>query len=94
MKITQKDVQHVAALAHLELTYNELKTMTKQLDSFLSYVDKISTLDTKGVSPTISFYSTGNAFRSDTVRPSLSQKEALANSSQSNEQSFIVPQII
>lgn len=94
MKITEQDVQHVAHLARLNLTQEDLTTMTKQLDTFLTYVDKISALDTKDVVPTTHFFSKTNAFRNDDIRPSLSQKDALNNCAQTDEESFLVPRIL
>jgi len=50
-KISKEDVLRVAELAHLELSANEVETMTRQLDSILRYVDKLNELDTEGVEP-------------------------------------------
>ena len=94
MKITQEEVEHVANLARLHLDKNELEQMTAQLDTILSYVEKLEELDTSGVAPTTHAFSITNAFREDTVKPSLTQKDALAEGPKTNEESFIVPRII
>ena len=44
MKISKKEVEHVANLARLNLSADELETMTGQLDNILSYVDKLEEL--------------------------------------------------
>ena len=51
MKITREDVLRVAELAHLELTESEIEMYARQLDSILSYAEKLNELDTEGVQP-------------------------------------------
>lgn len=94
MKITKKEVLHVAHLARLSLTDEELEKMTGQLDNILSYVDKLSELDTGNILPTSHVFSVSNAFREDVVGESLPRNEALMNSPQHNEEMFQVPRII
>ena len=94
MKISRDEVEHVAHLARLHLSDDELQKMTKQLDTILSYVDKLEELDTSGLPPTTHVFSVSNAFRDDEVLPSLSRQEALACSPQHSEEMFQVPRII
>jgi aspartyl-tRNA(Asn)/glutamyl-tRNA(Gln) amidotransferase subunit C len=51
MKITREDVLRVAELAHLELSEAEIEMFSRQLDSILTYVDKLNELDTSSVEP-------------------------------------------
>jgi aspartyl-tRNA(Asn)/glutamyl-tRNA(Gln) amidotransferase subunit C len=94
MKITREEVEHVAHLARLNLDKQELGKLTEQLDNILSYVAKLDEIDTKDIIPTTHSFSISNAFREDSVKGSLSQKEALANCTQQNGECFIVPRII
>lgn len=94
MKISQQEVEHVAHLARLHLSREELQTMTGQLDTILSYIAKLDELDTSDVEPTTHALSVTNAFREDVVEPSLTQREALANAPQHNEESFMVPRVL
>lgn len=94
MKITREEVEHVAHLARLYLSENELETMTKQLDTILSYVAKLDELETEGTPPTTHAFSKSNAFRSDVVKESLDQDSALQNCANSGNEAFIVPRII
>lgn len=94
MKINKKDVEHVAHLARLTLSDNELETITGQLDNILSYFDKLSGLDTSNVVPTSHVFSVSNAFREDEEKDSLSQEQAVANGPQQNGEMFQVPRII
>lgn len=94
MKITREEVEHVARLARLNLSEEELARMTGQLDNILAYVAKLDELDTKDVVPTTHAFSIQNAFREDVVVESLPRKEALANGPNENGEAFIVPRII
>lgn len=94
MKISQQEVEHVAHLARLHLSREELRTMTTQLDMILSYVAKLDELDTSSVEPITHALSVTNAFREDKVKPSLTQREALANAPEHDEAFFIVPRVI
>ena len=94
MKITEKEVAHVAHLARLHLDPEELVRMTAQLDTILSYVAKLDELDTSGVEPTTHAFAINNAFREDEVRESLNRSQALANGPKQNGEAFVVPRII
>jgi len=94
MKITRAEVDKTARLARLDLSEAEAERMTAQLDTILSYVAKLDELDTSGVSSAACSQEAVNAFRADEVRPSLPREQALANSPQHNEESFVVPKII
>ena len=94
MKISKKEVEHVAHLARLNLTDRELEKMTGQLDNILSYVAKLDELDTSQIVPTSHVFSVSNAFREDVEKESLSQTEALKNGPQQDGVMFQVPKII
>jgi len=94
MKISKNEVRHVTDLARLTLSNEELEVMTSQLDTILSYVDKLEELDTSAVEPTTHVLSVTNAFREDRVTDSLSREESLANAPLHNNESFQVPKII
>lgn len=94
MKISSKEVEHVAKLARLELKPDEVERMTAQLDTILSYVAKLDELDTEGVPVTTHTQNIANAFREDEVRESLSRDKAIANGPRVNGESFVVPRIL
>lgn len=94
MKISRKEVEHVAGLAKLNMSEEELVRMTEQLDTILSYVAKLDELDTRGVDPTTHAFSINNAFREDEMQDSLPRDEALANGPNVNGEAFVVPKII
>ncbi len=94
MKISQKDVEHVARLARLTLEPEDLKVMTEQMDAILGYVDKLNELDTKDIEPMAHAVPMSNAFREDNISPAIGIERALQNSPASGENCFKVPKVI
>ena len=94
MKITEKDVEHVARLARLQLNSAELKVMTSQMDAMLGYVDKLNELDTAGVEPMAHAVPMSNAFREDEATASIGVDRALQNAPEADETCFRVPKVI
>jgi aspartyl-tRNA(Asn)/glutamyl-tRNA(Gln) amidotransferase subunit C len=94
MKITPQEISHVANLARLHMTQQEVEAMARQLDEILNYVAKLNELDTESVTPTTHAISIVNAFREDEVKPSLSSDKSLGNGPQQNGESFVVPRVI
>lgn len=94
MKLSKNEVEHVANLARLNLSDEELETMTGQLDNILSYVDKLEEIDTTDITPTTHVFSVSNAFREDVVKESLDQSEAVKNGPEQNGEFFQVPKVI
>ncbi len=94
MKITPEEVSHVANLARLRLSPEEVETMAKQLHDILTYVAKLNELDTRGITPTTHAISMVNAFREDEVKPSLDREKTLANGPQQDGEFFVVPRVI
>jgi len=94
MKITPEEISHVANLARLHLSSEEVEAMAGQLGDILSYVTKLNELDTEGIVPTTHAISIVNAFREDEVKPSLEREKALANGPQQDGEAFVVPRII
>ena len=94
MKITLREVEHVARLARLALSGEEKEQMRTQLDRILGYIEKLNQLDTTGVEPTSHVIPMTNVFREDAVVPSLPREEALGNAPDPREGFFRVPRII
>ncbi len=79
MKLTLEEVQHVARLARLGLTDEEMVLMQEQLSSILTHIDALNELDTDAISPTAQVIDLVNVLRDDSVSPSLTQEGVLAN---------------
>ncbi len=94
-KISKAEVLHVAQLARLEFTQEEMESFTHQLNRILKYVDQLKELDTQEVEPTFHVLAQTNVMREDKTAPSLLQEEALRNAPEKDERGlFRVPRII
>lgn len=94
MKITPEEITHVANLARLHMTQDEVEAMARQLDEILTYVAKLNELETETIVSTTHAISIVNAFRADEVQASLPRDKALANGPLQNGESFVVPRVI
>jgi len=72
-------VQHVAQLANLKLSKEEVSQFQKELAEIIDYVDQLKKVKTQGIEPTSQVTGLENVFRQDIPHPSLSQSEVLAN---------------
>jgi aspartyl-tRNA(Asn)/glutamyl-tRNA(Gln) amidotransferase subunit C len=91
MAITREDVLHVAALAELELSEEEITRLTAQLGDILAAVGKVSELDLSDVPPTSHPLSVVNVFRPDEPQPSLPLEDVFANAPERDGDHFRVP---
>ena len=87
----REQVLHVARLARLELSEDEVERMTGELSAILDHIEKISALDLEGVPPTSHVVEVGSALRPDEPRPSLPRDVALANAPAVESDGFAVP---
>lgn len=94
MSITKEDVRHVAKLAALRLTDEEVDLRVRELGDILEYVDKLSSLSTRGILPTSHVHGVVNAFREDIVEESLPIEEVKALAPEVSGDSLRVPKII
>lgn len=84
--ISTQQVAHVAKLANLPLTDEELKKFTQQLQDILHHIDQLNEVDTTGVDPTYqALDGTTNVWREDDVKPSLPQAEALSQAKRTHQ---------
>lgn len=97
MALTEKDVRYVAALAHLELTEEEVSKFLPQLDSILEYIQKLNELDTTDVAPMaqVTYASSENpALRADRAQAAFAPEVALENAPDRGPGYFKVPRVI
>jgi aspartyl-tRNA(Asn)/glutamyl-tRNA(Gln) amidotransferase subunit C len=92
--VTLKDVEHIAELARLKFSEEELENFTHQLNQVLAYVEKLNELDTENIEPLSHPVEGYNAFRDDEMKPSISREEALKNAPDTDNEFFKVPQVI
>ena len=94
MKISNEEVLHVAHLARLNIDEADAATFAAQLGQILEYVEKLSAIDTTGVTPTAHAVEMANAFRTDAVHQHLETEQAVANAPEAADGHFIVPKVI
>ena len=89
--IDRSEVLHVARLARLALSDEEVERMTGELSAVLDHVEKIRELDLEGVPPTSHVVTVSDPLREDEPAPSLSCEEALASAPAVEDDGFLVP---
>jgi aspartyl-tRNA(Asn)/glutamyl-tRNA(Gln) amidotransferase subunit C len=103
MKITREDALRVAELAHLDLTESEMETFSRQLDSILTYADKLNQLDTSHVEPMAQVlppdaaaagHSAGTPLREDTPVANPAVEDVLCQAPDAAPPYFRVPRVI
>ena len=92
--ISRDDVAHVARLARLGVTEEELDRFAEQLAAVLEHAADLATLDTAGVPPTAHPFSLVNVLRDDVVGRSLDRDEVLAMAPAVEDGRFRVPRIL
>ena len=93
-QITSADVAHVARLACLDLTDEEVEVYNDQLRDVLEYAAVVAALDTAGVPPTAHPLPLTNVLRDDEPRPSLDRDEVLSMAPEAEDGRFRVPRIL
>jgi aspartyl-tRNA(Asn)/glutamyl-tRNA(Gln) amidotransferase subunit C len=93
-RISTEDVAHVARLARLSLTADELERFTEQLGAVLEHARDVEALDTAGVPPTAHPLPVANVFRDDVVQPCLDRDEVLSQAPDVESYRFRVPRIL
>lgn len=92
--ISRDDVAHVANLARLELTDDELDLFTSQLAAVLEHAADVEALDVGDVQPTNHPYPLANVMRADAIEPCLDRDEVLAEAPNAEDGRFRVPAIL
>jgi len=93
MAITESDVRHVALLARLALSDEQVATLTAELGAVLGHIDELQRLDLEGVQPTAHPLAMTNNTRADVVVPGLTREMALRNAPASDGRAFLIPTI-
>lgn len=93
-RITRDDVVHVARLARLELTDDQIERFTGQLGAVLEHADDVAALDLADVEPTSHPYPLVNVLRADEVGLTLDNDQALSGAPDAAEGRFKVPAIL
>ena len=94
MALTREEVEHIADLAKLGLTEEEVEKFREQLSAILDYAAVLKRLDTDAIPPTASVLPLSNVMRTDETGSSLSPEDALANAPSVAEGYFQVRAIL
>jgi aspartyl-tRNA(Asn)/glutamyl-tRNA(Gln) amidotransferase subunit C len=89
--IDREQVLHVARLARLKLTDEEVERMARELSGILGHVDKVSELDLDGVEPTSHVVELENVVRPDEPRPSWPREDLLTRAPDAADGAYRVP---
>ena len=94
MPIDKNQVKKVAKLSRISLDDNKIDSLSKDLDSILTFVERLSELDTKEIKTLKSITGKTLEARSDIVDDGKIKNDILKNSPEKNEDFFIVPKVI
>jgi aspartyl-tRNA(Asn)/glutamyl-tRNA(Gln) amidotransferase subunit C len=92
--LTTAEVEHIAALARLDLTPAEVSRFREQLSAILDYVAQLQALDTAAIPPTSSVLPPRSVLRQDEPHPGLALDALLANAAQVEDDQFRVPPVL
>jgi aspartyl-tRNA(Asn)/glutamyl-tRNA(Gln) amidotransferase subunit C len=93
MALTEKEVEHIARLARLELTGEQKELYREQLSAILEYIEKLRELDTKDVPPTAGGGLTQMIPRGDESRPGLPKEALFKNAPSVEDDQFKIPPV-
>ncbi len=93
MSLTKEEVEHIAALARLELSEEEKARYAGQLSEILDYAARLLALDTNHIPPTSTVRAKRAALRPDVPAQGLSTEEVLRNAPRAEQKQFRVPPV-
>ncbi|MEQ2527780.1 Asp-tRNA(Asn)/Glu-tRNA(Gln) amidotransferase subunit GatC [Bacillaceae bacterium CLA-AA-H227] len=93
-RISTEEVKHVANLARLAVTEEEVQKFTQQLDKIISFAEQLNELDTENVEPTSHVLDMKNVMREDVPAKGLPREEVLKNAPEHENGQIKVPSII
>ena len=94
MAISKEDILHIANLASLNLSDEEIEKYTADMKEILEFANTINSVDTKNLDETIAAVEKSNAFRKDVVKESLKREELLKNAPSQDEGMYRIPKVI
>ena len=94
VSVSEKEVEHIAWLARIELSEEEKKLFTEQFNTILEYFKIIDEVETNNVPPTFNIIDLTNVLREDVIEPSLPKDDALKNAPKKEKGYFKASKII
>jgi aspartyl-tRNA(Asn)/glutamyl-tRNA(Gln) amidotransferase subunit C len=94
LSLSPEEVRHIALLARVGLTDEEVARLQVQLSQILDYFERLKAVDTENVPPTAHTLAMDNVMRDDEPQPSFDKEDILANAPQREEDLFRVRAIL
>lgn len=94
MSVTKKDVEYIAELARLQLSPQEIESLSKDMNKILGYIDLLNELDTENIEPLEHVIELDSRLRKDEAKEPLSHEDALRNAPDADSDYFRVPRVI
>ena len=94
MEISKKEIEHVAKLARINFTEQEIEKFSKELSDIVGFVNKLNEVDTEGIPLTAHVLPINNVFRDDIVQESLERDKILQNAPSKEAGCFSVPKVV
>ncbi len=79
MNITEKEIEHLAALSNFSLEKKEAKSLKNDLENIIQYISELSELNTENIEPTYQVFEMENVWRPDEIENQEADREALLN---------------
>ncbi|MCK9478535.1 MAG: Asp-tRNA(Asn)/Glu-tRNA(Gln) amidotransferase subunit GatC [Firmicutes bacterium] len=94
MKITAKEAEHAAKLAHIKIDSKQSEKLICELEVIARYADMLKDVDTSGVEPTFHGIVLQNVLRKDVVTNNYNRDDLLKNAPDSHDGCFVVPTVV
>lgn len=94
MKLTREQIAHIAELARLDLTDQEMALYQEQLSAILEYAERLESLNTDAIPPTATVLPVRNVMRKDEPCPSMAREDILANAPETEDGCFRVQAVL
>ncbi len=94
MAISKEEIVHIAKLANLNLTEEEIAMYAENMTDILEFAEVVNSLDTDNIKETIGINGEYNVFRKDEVKQDISKDELLKNAPSQDEGMFRIPKVI
>lgn len=94
MSVSLDEVRHLAALSEINLTDNELTSLTTDIDNIVNYINQLDELDTDGVEPTFQLTGLQNVWRPDEIQPQVPRQQLLNLAPATEDNQVKVPKVL
>lgn len=94
MSVSLDEVRHLAALSEINLTDDELASLTADIDKIVDYINQLNELDTEGVEPTFQLTGLRNVWREDKIEPQLPREQLLSLAPAAENNQVKVPKVL